>query len=90
MNDTTICANARIERTIIDKEVVIGEGAEIGYGVDNIPNRLHPNRLNTGLTAVGKRARILGGVKIGHNVIINPGVVEKDFQTDLVASGETI
>jgi glucose-1-phosphate adenylyltransferase len=90
MNDTTICANARIERTIIDKEVVIGEGAEIGYGVDNIPNRLHPNRLNTGLTAVGKRARILGGIKIGHNVIINPGVVEKDFQADLVASGETI
>jgi glucose-1-phosphate adenylyltransferase len=90
MNDTVICPNARIERTIIDKEVYVGEGAEIGYGVDNTPNRLHPTRLNTGLTAIGKRARIPAGLRIGHNVIINPGVLEKDFQTEFVASGETI
>jgi glucose-1-phosphate adenylyltransferase len=90
MNDTVISANARVERAIVDKEVVIGEGAEIGYGVDNVPNRQHPERLNTGLSAIGKRARIPGGIKIGHNVIINPGVQESEFQTDFVASGETI
>ncbi len=90
MNDTVIGSNARIERAIIDKEALISEGAEIGYGVDNVPNRQYPERLNTGLTAIGKQARIPGGIKIGHNVIINPGVQENHFQTDFIASGETI
>jgi len=90
MNDTTICPHARVERSIVDKEVYINEGAEIGYGVDNVPNRLHPDWLNTGLTAVGKRARIPSGIKIGHNVIINPGVQENYFRTDFVPSGESI
>jgi glucose-1-phosphate adenylyltransferase len=90
MNDTVISANAKVERAIIDKEVWIGEGTEIGYGVDNVPNRRHPERLNTGLTVVGKRARIPNGIRIGHNVIINPAVTEVNFQSDFIASGETV
>ncbi len=90
MNDTVIDANARVERAIVDKEVYIGQGAEIGYGVDNVPNREHPGRLNTGLTLVGKRARVPGGTRIGHNVIINPFVTEDHFSDDFVPSGETI
>ncbi|HMQ52511.1 MAG TPA: glucose-1-phosphate adenylyltransferase subunit GlgD [Anaerolineae bacterium] len=90
MNDTVVKPSARVERAIVDKSVVVGEGAEIGYGVDNTPNKLHPNRLNTGLTAVGKWAHIPPGVKIGHNVIISPGVRETDFPADYVNSGETI
>ncbi len=90
MNDTLIGPNAKIERAIIDKEASIGEGAEIGYGVENTPNRRFPERLNTGLTVVGKRARIPAGIKIGHNVIVNPGVTESHFQTDFIASGETL
>ncbi|NJN97766.1 MAG: glucose-1-phosphate adenylyltransferase [Anaerolineales bacterium] len=90
MNDTIINANAKIERAIIDKEVWVGEGAEIGYGVDNVPNRRHPERLNTGLTVIGKRVRIPAGIKVGHNVIINPNVTEAQLQTDFIASGETI
>ncbi len=90
MNDTVISSNAKIERAIIDKEVWLGEGAEIGYGVDNVPNRRHPERLNTGLTVVGKRARIPAGIRIGHNVIINPDVTEAHFQSDFLPSGETV
>ncbi len=90
MNDVIIGPKARIERAIIDKECHIGEDAEIGYGVDNVPNRQFPAQLNTGLTAIGKRSFIPAGIKIGHNVIINPGTQESHFQTDFVASGDTI
>jgi glucose-1-phosphate adenylyltransferase len=90
MNDTVINSNAKVERVIIDKGVWIGEGAEIGYGVDNTPNRRHPERLNTGLTVIGKRTRIPAGLKVGHNVIINTDVNESQLQTDYVPSGETI
>jgi glucose-1-phosphate adenylyltransferase len=90
MNDSVIEAGARVERAVIDKGVLVHEGAEIGYGVDNIPNRQYPGRLNTGLTVVGKGARVPAGIKIGHNVIINPHIHEEQFNTDFVASGETI
>lgn len=90
MPDTLIAPNARVERAIVDKDVIIGEGAEIGYGVDNVPNRLHPDRLNTGLTAIGKRAHIPAGLRVGHNTIIRPGITEDQFTTDFVASGETV
>ncbi len=90
MNDTLIEAGARIERAVIDKEVHVGEGVEIGYGVNNVPNHRHPERLNTGLTVVGKRARIPAGTKIGHNVIVNPGLEESRFKSDFIESGETV
>ena len=88
MNDTLIATNAKVERAIIDKEVYIGEEVEVCYGVDNVPNRHYPERLNTGLTVIGKRARLPAGIKIGHNVIINPGLDESKFKTDFVPSGE--
>jgi glucose-1-phosphate adenylyltransferase len=90
MNDTIINSNAKVERAVVDKEVWVGEGAEIGYGVDNVPNRRFPERLNTGLTVIGKRSRIPAGLKVGHNVIINPHISEAHFQTDFIASGETV
>jgi glucose-1-phosphate adenylyltransferase len=90
MNDTKIGTGVVIERTIIDKGVNVAEGAHIGVGDDNTPNRQLPDDLNTGLTVIGKGARLPTGVRIGHNVVISPDVNEDDFPGLEIASGETI
>jgi glucose-1-phosphate adenylyltransferase len=90
MNDTHIGAGAIVDRAIVDKEVGIPEGAHIGFGDDNTPNRHLPKYLNTGLSVIGKRARLPQGVCIGHNVIVNPSVVPSAFPGLEIASGETI
>ncbi len=87
--DCHIEAEARVELAILDKKVVVGRGAVIGQG-DNrqIPNRLYPKHLYTGITLVGKKAHIPARVVVGRNCIVNsdaqlvPGA--------LIATGETI
>lgn len=90
MNETWIGPNATIDRAIIDKEVQIAEGVHIGFGDDNTPNRQSPKDLNTGLTVIGKRARLPSGTRVGNNVVINPGVQENAFQGKVIPSGETV
>jgi glucose-1-phosphate adenylyltransferase len=90
MNDTSIGPGAIVDRAIIDKEVCVAEGVHIGFGDDNTPNRRLPKALNTGLTVIGKRARLPGGIHIGNNVIISPDVTEDAFQSEEIASGETV
>jgi glucose-1-phosphate adenylyltransferase len=90
MNDTWIGPGVVIDRTIIDKEVYVAEGAQIGFGDDNTPNRQSPESLNTGLTVIGKRARLPVGVRIGRNVVINPGVTDEAFPGEEIPSGETV
>ena len=63
--DAAIGAGAVVDRAVIDKEVVIGPSAYIGFGDDLAPNETEPGRLNTGITLVGKRAQVPYGVRIG-------------------------
>jgi glucose-1-phosphate adenylyltransferase len=79
-----------VERSIIDKRVVLGEGSVVGWGDDNTPNRAMPNHLNTGLTLIGKRAQVPAGVKIGRNVVVRPRVSASAYPPGDVASGETL
>ena len=71
-------------------DIDVAEGVHIGFGDDNTPNRRLPKALNTGLTVIGKRARLPGGIHIGNNVIISPDVTEDAFQSEEIASGETV
>jgi glucose-1-phosphate adenylyltransferase len=90
MNDTRIGPGVTIDRAIIDKEVEIPEGVQIGFGDDNAPNQQMPESLNTGLTVIGKRARLPAGVRIGRNVIISPGAPPESFAGEEIPSGETV
>jgi glucose-1-phosphate adenylyltransferase len=91
MTDCIIGPHSVLDRVILDKEVVVGSGCQLGVGEANPPNRLEPRRLNTGISLVGKRARIPSGVRIGRNCRVDPGVTERDFdgRTEL-PSGESV
>jgi glucose-1-phosphate adenylyltransferase len=90
LSDTWIGPGALIDTAILDADVVVGPGAIVGYGDDYAPNREQPDRLDTGITVIGERARIPGGVRLGRNVLVHPDRVESDFSEPVVASGETV
>ncbi len=79
MNDSWIGPGAVLDRVIVDKEVVIGAGAQVGCGEDMRPNTAEPDRINTGLSVVGKNAHIPAEVTIGRNVVIRPRADEEAF-----------
>jgi glucose-1-phosphate adenylyltransferase len=84
-------AGAIVERAIIDKEVVVGKNAYIGYGDDWTPNMERPDIVNTGVTIIGKRAEISPYVRIGRNCVIGPNVTAVATGDDgYVPSGTTI
>jgi glucose-1-phosphate adenylyltransferase len=91
MTDCIVGPDSVLDRVILDKEVVVGTGCQIGQGSDNRSNRLEPRRLNTGITIVGKRARIPSGVQLGRNCRVDSYVTERDFGGRLeFASGESV
>jgi glucose-1-phosphate adenylyltransferase len=91
MFDSIVGAGASVDRAILDKDCVVGEGSRIGDGDDLRPNRGEPERLFAGITLVGKRAHIPAGVVIGRNCRIDPGVVEDDFGSRrTIRSGDTV
>jgi glucose-1-phosphate adenylyltransferase len=89
-HDTTIARDAVVQRAIVDKECYIGAGCWIGCGDDYSPNRDEPDYLNSGITVVGKGARLPPGLRVGRNCRIDPGVRESDFSTLEVPGGSSI
>ena len=87
MNDTLVLRLAQLDHAILDKEVVVGEGARLGWGEDMTPNRACPEHLATGLLVVGKGARLPGDVTVGRNARIGAFVAESDIPGDVPAGG---
>lgn len=92
MSDTWIGPGAVLDKVIVDKQVVIGAGAQLGAGDDNRPNGNEPDKLNTGVTVVGKAAQIPPGMRIGRNVVIVPKAEQDAFSEygQDVPSGATV
>ena len=90
MDDTIIRAGAVVDRCILDKEIEIGAGTQVGTGIDMVSNLLEPTNLNTGITIVGKQAHIPQGAIIGRNCRIDANTMPSDYDQLLVPSGATI
>ena len=88
LTDTEIQAGAVVDRSVIDKRVIIEEFAHIGYGADYSPNP--QGDLVSGISLVGKNATVKRGVKVGRNCIVVGDVRADDFPNDVVPSGTTI
>lgn len=89
MDDSSVGGSSVVDHAILDKEVVIAEECHIGFGSDYQPNRNDPS-INSGVTIIGKGARIPTGTKIGHNCIIFGNTLEDDFPSQEIESGQTL
>jgi glucose-1-phosphate adenylyltransferase len=91
MNDTWIGPGAVLDKVVVDKQVVVGTGVHLGWGDDvDTPNHLQPDKLNTGVTVVGKSARIPPGIHVGRNVLINADREDDNYPGGDIPSGETV
>jgi glucose-1-phosphate adenylyltransferase len=81
---------AIIEKSILDKDVRVGKNAYVGYGDDWSPNEERPDIVNSGITIIGKRARLPAYVRIGRNCVIGPNVVPGPAAEGYIKSGTTI
>lgn len=89
MTDTWIGPGAVLDRVIVDKNAYIGANVRLGDSDDMQANRAAPDKINTGITIVGKGAHIPAGIAVGRNVVINSDRDEDSFSGD-VPSGETV
>ena len=91
LHDTVIEAGAVVDRSVVDMQVTVKQGARLGDGDDNTANKSMPEVLNTGLTLVGKGSVIPEGIVIGRNVVVHSESNEDHFgKKKRIASGSNI
>ncbi len=89
-HDAVIRSGAVVDRAILDKDVEVGRGATVGDGDESVVNRERPDIVNCGISIVGKRSVVPGGMTVGRNAVIGPGVEEELAELAAVESGETV
>ncbi len=89
--DSIIEEGAVVDLTICDKRVHVGKGSVIGEGPNlTVVNKQFPKHLYTGISLVGKEARVPAGVKVGRNCIVGFGFTGDSFDgRDHLADGES-
>lgn len=89
--DSIIEEGAVVDLTICDKRVHVGTNAIVGCG-DNMTmaNKQFPKHLYTGISLIGKEARIPDGAQIGRNCIVNFGFRDTTFSgQSVLADGDS-
>ncbi len=86
--DCIVGPGSVLDHVILDKHVVVGSDVRLGDGGDAPANHTEPRNLNTGLTVVGKNARIASGLRVGRNCRIDSDIRERDFQRYMSKNGK--
>ena len=86
MTDAVIEPGAMLDRCIIDKNVVVGRGACVGYSSDYTENT--ELRLNTGISVIGKNTIIPPDFRVGRNVVVGSDLNDDAFSGDGIKSGQ--
>ncbi|WP_028578905.1 glucose-1-phosphate adenylyltransferase family protein [Desulfogranum japonicum] len=91
-DDSVIEEGAKVDLAICDKRIWVGPNAVIGNGNNmDIANKLFPKHLYTGISLVGKEARIPAGARVGRNCRINFGFAESTFNGSLeLSDGDSV
>jgi hypothetical protein len=79
-----------VNKSILDKKVVVGEQAVLGTGLAQIANKENPHHLACGLIVVGKGAEIPARFRVGKNSILYPLLKADDYLSPEIAPGETV
>jgi len=89
MHRCRIGAGARVDRAILDKDVHIGSGAQVGRG-EAVPNERHAHTLSGGITVIGKGTHIPADLHIGRGCVLATDLHESDFSSARIPSGATV
>ena len=90
LRNVHVAAGAQIDRCIIDDNAVIEADAQLGCGENGVSNQEMPNVLNTGLTLIGRDARVPTGMQVGRNVHIHAYAQPADFVPAPVPHGAVV
>ena len=89
MQGASIGEGAKIEKSIVAENVVIGAGVETGVG-EYAPSAYDPKVYQFDLVTIGENSVIPAGVKIGKNTAIAGETTADDYPDGLLASGNYI
>jgi glucose-1-phosphate adenylyltransferase len=89
-SDCEIGPGAIVDRSILDKNVVVGQCAQIGLGEDGMLDGNNTDGLSAGITLIGKNSRLPAGLRVGRSCILFSDLTEDDFQTDVVGTGQYV
>ena len=90
LTDCCIGAGARLDQVILDKGVDIGAEAVVGGLGEHLINERFPGHLDTGISLLGKAARIPRGARIERNVVVVPECDLTQLGISHVQSGDTV
>ena len=89
--DCVIKKNSLVDLSILDKRVVVGAGSVVGHGEGHTTaNEFEPSHLYSGITLVGKGARVPDKTMIGRNCVIDSRVDESFFPSARIADGASV
>lgn len=87
-HECVIKKDVQLDHVICDKDVIVGEGAQVGLGDASIPNELFPEYYQAGITVIGKDGHIGKHAQVGKNCLIYPAHFVADGET--IASGKVV